>query len=93
MPYDCQLFYQPGRYAENPVGFMSRHHSSTAPEEPNLSEFYINYKKKEIKQETKHDAQMQAFIKAVEADQWVVPEVQNYKKLKEELSAFNGLEC
>ena len=47
----------------------------------------------EIKQETKHDAQMQAFIKAVEADQWVVPEVQNYKKLKEELSAFNGLEC
>lgn len=46
-----------------------------------------------IKQETKHDAEMQAVIKAVETDQWSVPEVQNYKKLKEELSVFNGLKC
>ena len=78
MPYDCQLFYRPGRYAENPVGFMRRHPSSTGPEEPNLSEFYVNYVSitavpmamtlEEIKQETKHDARMQAFIKAVEAD-------------------------
>ena len=45
----------------------------------------------EIKQETKHDTEMQAVIKAVETDQWSVPEVQNYKKLKEELSVFNGL--
>jgi len=48
---------------------------------------------KKIKQETKHDAEMQAVIKAVETDQWSVPEVQNYKKLKEELSVFNGLKC
>ena len=46
---------------------------------------------KEIKQETKRDAEMQAAIKAVETDQWSNPEVQNYKKLKEELSVFNGL--
>ena len=41
-----------------------------------------------IKQETKHDAEMQAVIKAVETDEWSVPEVQNYKKLKEELSVL-----
>ena len=34
---------------------------------------------------------MQVVIKAVEIDQWSAPEVQNYKKLKEELSVFNGL--
>ena len=34
---------------------------------------------------------MQAVIKAVEADQWIFPEAENYKKLKEELSASNGL--
>ena len=45
----------------------------------------------EIKQETKRDAEMQAIIKAVETDQLSNPEVQNYKKLKEELSVFNGL--
>jgi len=45
----------------------------------------------EIKQETKRDAEMQAVIKAVETDQLSNPEVQNYKKLKEELSVFNGL--
>ena len=45
----------------------------------------------EIKQETKRDAEMQAVIKAVETDRWSNPEVQNYKKLKEELSVFNGL--
>ena len=34
---------------------------------------------------------MQAVIKTVETDQWSHAEVQNYKKLKEELSVFNGL--
>ena len=101
MPYDCQLIYRPGRDAENPADFMSRHPSSTAPEEPNLAEVYVNYVSinavpkamtlEEIKQETKHDVEMQAVIKAVETDQWSAPEVQNYKKLKEELSVFNGL--
>jgi len=101
MPYDCQLIYRPGRNAENPADFMSRHPSSTTSEEPNLAEGYVNYVSinavpnamtlEEIKQETKHDAEMQAVIKAVETDQWSAPEVQDYKNLKKELSVFNGL--
>ena len=57
---------------------MSRLTSSTAPEEPNLAEFHDSYVSinavpmemilEEIKQETKHDAQMQVFVKAVKAD-------------------------
>ena len=72
---------------------MSRYPSFTAPEKPNLAEVYANYvsinavpnamKLEEIKQETKHDAEMQAVIKAVETDQWSAPEVQDYKKFKE----------
>ena len=101
MPYDCQLIYQPGRDAENPADYMSRHPSSMVPGEQNLAEDYVNYvctkavpkamTLEEIKQETKHDAEMQAVIKAVESDQWSNQEVQNYKKLKDELSVFNGL--
>jgi len=101
MPYDCQLIYRPGRDAENPADFMSRHPSSTASEKQNLIEDYVNYvctnavlkamTLEEIKQETKLDAEMQAVIKAVETDQWSNPDVQNYTKLKEELSVFNGL--
>jgi len=45
----------------------------------------------EIKQEAKHDAEMQAVIKAVEINQWSNQEVQHYKKIKDELSVFNGL--
>ena len=101
MPYDCQLIYRPGRDAENPADYMSRHPSSMVPGEQNLAEDYVNYvctkavpkavTLEEIKQETKHDAEMQAVIKAVESDQWSNQEVQNYKKLKDELSVFNGL--
>ena len=101
MPYDCQLIYRPGRDAENPADYMSRHPCPTALEEQNLAEDYVNYvctnavpkamTLEEIKQETRNDAEMQAVIKAVETDQWNVPEVQNYKKLKKELSVFNGL--
>ena len=72
---------------------MSRHPSSMVPGEQNLAEDYVNYictkvvpkamTLEEIKQETKHDAEMQAVIKAVESDQWSNQELQNYKKLKE----------
>ena len=82
MPYDSQLIYRPGRDAENPADFMSRHPSSTAPEEPNLAKVYVSYVSinavpnamtlEEIKQETKH-TEMQAVIKAVETDQWIAP--------------------
>ena len=43
MPYDCQLIYRPGRDAENPADFMSRHPSSTAPKEPNLADVNVSY--------------------------------------------------
>ena len=76
---------------------MSRH-----PSRQSVAEDYVNYvctnavpkamTLEEIKQRTKRDAEMQAVIKAVETDQWSNPEVQNYKKLMEELSVFNGLE-
>ncbi|PFX24758.1 Retrovirus-related Pol polyprotein from transposon 17.6 [Stylophora pistillata] len=99
MPYDCQLIYQPGRDAENPADYMSRHLCPIAPEEQNLAEDYANYvcsnavpramTLKEIKQETRNDAEMQAVIMAVETGRWNVPDVQKYKKLKEELSVFN----
>lgn len=101
MPYDCQLIYRPGRDAENPADYMSRHPCPTAPEEQNLAEDYANYvcsnavpramTLEEIKHETRNDAEMQAVVKAVETGQWNVPDVQKYKKLKEELSVFNGL--
>jgi len=101
MPYNCQLIYRPGRDAENPADFMRRHPNSTASEEPNLAEVYVNYVSnnavrnamtfEEIKQETKHDTEMQAVTNGIETDQWSAPEVQDYKTLKEELSLFNGL--
>jgi len=85
MSYHCQLIYRPGIDAENPADLMSRHPSSTAPVEPNLAEVYVNYVSinavpnamtlEKIKQETKHDAEMQAVIKAVETDQWSAPDV------------------
>ena len=81
---------------------MRRHPSSTVPEEQNLAEDYVTYVcsnavpkaitlSEEIKQETKHDAEMQPVIKAVETDQWSNQEVQHYKKIKDELPVFSGL--
>ncbi|XP_022797858.1 uncharacterized protein K02A2.6-like [Stylophora pistillata] len=101
MPHGCQLIYRPGRDAENPAYYMSRHPCPTAPEEQNLAEDHASYvcsnavpramTLKEIKQETRNEAEMQAVIKAVETGQWNVSDDQKYKKLKEELSVFNGL--
>ena len=101
MPYDCKLIYRPGRDAENPADFMSRHPSFSQLDEQNLAEDYVNFvctnavpkamTVEEIKQETKEDVELQAVIKAVETDQWNSPEVQPYKKLNDELSVYNGL--
>ena len=41
------------------------------------------------KQTTKVDAEMQALIKAIENDRWTSPEVQDYKRLKDEFSVYN----
>ena len=42
-PYDCKLIYRPGRDAENPADFMSRHPSSSQLDGQNLAEDYVNF--------------------------------------------------
>ena len=42
MPYDCKLIYQPGKDAENPADFLSRHPCSSDSELQNLAEDYVN---------------------------------------------------
>ena len=86
---DCKLIYRPGKYAENPADFMSRHPRPSDPELPNLAEDFVHYvcsnavpkaiTLEEIKQQTKEDAEMRALIKAIETDQWNSPEVQGYE--------------
>lgn len=79
MPYDCNLVYRPGNDAENPADFMSRHPSPSDVDPPNLAKDYVHYvcsnavpkamTLEELKQQTKKDAEMQAFITAIETDQ------------------------
>ena len=101
MPYDCQLLYRPGRDAENPADFMSRHPSTSETERQNIAEDYVNYicnnaipkamTLPEVKLEIKKDQAMQALIKAIESDQWSDQETQVYRKIKDELSVCNGI--
>ena len=42
LPYDCKLIYQPGKDAENPADFLSRHPCSSDSELQNLAEDYVN---------------------------------------------------
>ena len=60
---DCKLIYRPGKDAENPADFISRHPSPSDPELPTLGEKYVHYvcsnavpkamTLEEIKQQTK----------------------------------------
>ena len=43
------------------------------------------------KQTTKVDEEMQALIKAIETDRWTSPEVQDYRRLKDDFSVYNGV--
>ena len=73
------MIYRPGKDAENPADFMSRHPSPSDPEPPNLVEDYVHYvcsnavpkamTLEELKQQTKKDVEMQALITATETDQ------------------------
>ena len=100
MPYNCQLIYRPGKDAENPADFMSRHPGTAECEERNIAEDYVNYicnqavpkamTLQEIKLETEKDSSLQALIKAIETDLWTDPEVQEYKKVKDELLVYKG---
>ena len=101
MPYDCKLIYRPGKDAENPADFLSRHPCPSDSELQNLAEDHVNYvcttavpkamTLEDIKRTTKVDAEMQALIKAIETDRWTSPEVQDYKRLKDEFSVNNGV--
>ena len=101
MPYDCKLIYRPGKDAENPADFLSRHSCLLDSELQNLAEEYVNYvcttavpkemTLEDIHQTTGVDAEMQTLIKAIETDRWISPEVQDYKKLKDEFSVYNGV--
>ena len=101
MPYDCKLIYRPGKDAENPAYFLSRHPCPSDSELQNLAEDHVNYvcttavpkamTLEDIKRTTKVDAEMQALIKAIETDRWISPEVQDYKRLKDEFSVNNGV--
>ena len=100
MPYHCQLFYRPGKHAENPADFMSRHPEVSGSQVPNLAEEYINYvchnavpkamTLDEVRGETQQDSTMRALSKAIETGKWSTPEVQEYTKVKEELSVHDG---
>ena len=101
MPYSCQLVYRPGRDAENPADFMSRHPNTRTSNKRNVADEYVNYvcnnavpkamTLSDIKSETKEDSVLQSLIKAIETDRWMNPEVQDYKKVKEELLVHNGV--
>ena len=45
----------------------------------------------ENQQTTEVDAEMQTLFKAIETDRWTSPEVQDYKRLKDEFSVYNGV--
>ena len=100
-PYDCKLIYRSGKDAENPADFLSRHPCSLDSELQNLAEDYINYvcttavpkgmTLEDIQQTTEVDAEMQTLIKVIETDRWTSPEVQDYKRLKDEFSVYNGV--
>ena len=101
MPYNCQLTYRPGKDAENPADFMSRHPSNIESKESSIAEDYVNYvcnqavpkamTLQEIKLESEKDVLLQALIKAIETDNWTHPEVQEYRNVKDELSAYQGI--
>ena len=75
MPYDCKLIYRPGKDAENPADFLSRHPRPSDSELQNLAEDHVNYvcttavpkamTLEDIKRTTKVDAEMQALIKVI----------------------------
>ena len=44
----------------------------------------------EIKSEAEKDSSLQTLIKAIEAERWTDPEVQDYVKMKDELSVHKG---
>ena len=101
MPYNCHLVYRPGKDAENPADFMSRHPNPQATAERNVADEYVNYvctnaipkamTLQEIQAETEKDPTLQSLIKAIETDRWTDSEILDYKRLKDELLVYSGV--
>ena len=101
MPYNCHLVYRPGKDAENPADFMSRHPNLQATAERNVADEYVNYvctnaipkamTLQEIQAETEKDPTLQSLIKAIETDRWTDSEILDYKRLKDELLVYSGV--
>ena len=101
MPYNCHLVYRPGKDAENPADFMSRHPNLQATAERNVADKYVKYvwtnavpkamTLQEIQVETKKDSILQSLIKAIETDCWTDLEILGYKRFKDELLVYSGV--
>ena len=101
MPYNCHLVYRPGKDAENPADFMSRHPNPQATAERNVADEYVNYvctnaipkamTLQEIQAETEKDRTLQSLIKAIETNHWTDSEILDYKRLKDELLVYSGV--
>ena len=101
LPYNFSLVYRPGRDAENPADYMSRHPCQTESLPHNIAEDYVNYISRnvipkamtieEVKSATLQDPLMQILIQAIETNQWDNPELKPFRNDKDELSVANGL--
>ncbi len=93
MPYNCHLVYRPGKDAENPADFMSRHPNLQATAERNVADEYVNYVCTNAvpKAKTEKDSTLQSLIKAIKTDRWTDSEILDYKRLKDKLLAYSGV--
>ena len=102
MPYDCQIVYKPGKDAENPADFISRHpRNPCTPPADNATEVYVNYlcnnlipkamTINEVQQETTKDPVLCKLSEAIAHNNWLDPEVKSFLNVKDELSVCNGL--
>lgn len=101
MPYNCEVMYKPGKDAENPADFISRHPDESTPLPDNIAENYVNYlcnnivpkamTLSDVKNATKDDHGLQQVSRAIETNRWFIPEVKQYRKVKDELSICDGV--
>ncbi|KAK3720930.1 hypothetical protein QZH41_014537, partial [Actinostola sp. cb2023] len=100
MPYDYQLIYRPGK-DDNPADFMSRHPDTPDQVERSIAEEYVNYvcnnavpkamTLQEIKVQTKKDPELQTLITAIMTDSWTDANIQEFKKVRDELAVYSGM--
>ena len=102
MPYTCHLVYRPGKDAENPADFTSRHPNLQTTADRNVADEYVNYvcnnailkarTLQEIQAETEKNSTLQSLIKAIKTDRWTDSEILDYKKkVKDELPVYSGV--